>query len=180
MKGNKLPMLPSCAWFSGGRSHHIVPVPDARQDYRAVLSHSPPILTACICSLVYAIHWTPGSATGLLFTGKTAWYTAEQIIFPHLQLWCCFVNKGGERSWKTPWHNLWKDKHRNLAVRWKSLMRGTTIWLLYMLWGCITLTHKSDWKIEALLWATSWFSAGLMPSDSFKLRGLTKLLQGLI
>lgn len=48
----------------------------------------------------------------------------------------------GERSLKPPWHNMWKDKHRNLAARWKSLMRGTTYRPPYTLWICPALTHK--------------------------------------
>lgn len=97
-------------------------------DYGAVLSHSLSVLTVHICSPVCPTHQAPGSTTGVLFTEKPAWYTAKQMmkvqIFPHLQLWCCspLCKQGGERSLKTPWHNTWKDKHRNLAARWKSLM----------------------------------------------------------
>lgn len=120
------------------------------RDYRAVLSHSLPVLPVHICSLVYLVHWTLGSTTGVLFTGKTAWYTAKQMMrVQFFLIYSCDVasplcKQGGERSLKTPWHNTWKDKHRNLTVRWKSLMRGTTYGPLHTLRSCTTLTHTMN------------------------------------
>ena len=150
-------MLPSCAWFGSSGSRHSAPCLTPGRDCRAVLSHSLPVFTVHICSLVYPIHWTPGSTTGVLFTGKTAWYAAEQMMRVQFSLiYSCDValplcKQEGERSLKTPWHNRWKDKHKNLTVRWKSLMRGTMYRPLYTLWSCTTLTHKPGWTIQALL-----------------------------